>query len=127
MFQPPRRSPPTSAMARMTLITLIIINDESGGLSPKAPYVCDQLIDLRLGEFLFESRHFVAAIADRIEKTLVGHFILPLAAREVARMRKLAFESLTATILAVTRSALRLKSRLGIAGNYSCAVDPGLR
>jgi len=111
----------------MTWIILIIINEDFGGLSLEPPYIRDQLIDLRLGEFLFESRHSVAAIADRIEETLVGHFILPLAAREVARMRKLAFESLTATILAVTRGALRLKSRLGIAGNYSCAVDPGLR
>src|SRR5947199_7693639 len=127
MFQPDRNSPPTSPMARMTWIILIIINEDFGGLSLEPPYIRDQLIDLRLGEFLFESRHSVAAIADRIEETLVGHFILPLAAPEVARMRKLSCESLTAGILGVPRVALRLKSPRGIACNDSAAVDPGLR
>jgi len=56
------------------------------GLSPKTPHVRDQLIDLRLGEFLFESRHFVAAIADRIEKALVGHIILPDSVGKIARV-----------------------------------------
>jgi len=73
-------------MARMTLIILITINEDSCGLSPKPPHIRDQLIDLRFGEFLFESRHFVAAIANRIKKALVAHVILPLAASEVPRM-----------------------------------------
>src|SRR5207244_5441069 len=68
MFQPGRNIPPTSPMARMTLIILITINEDSCGLSPKPPHIRDQLIDLRFGEFLFESRHFVAAIANRIDR-----------------------------------------------------------
>src|SRR2546430_4269464 len=50
------------------------------------PHVRNQLIDLRLGEFLLKSRHFVAAIADRIEKALVGNIILPGSVGKIARV-----------------------------------------
>src|SRR6266496_1113396 len=122
MFQPARSSPPTSPMARMTLMILITIDEGPCGLFPKMPHVCNQLIDLRLGEFLLKGRHLVPAVVDRIEKPFVSYIILPLPICHVARMRKLAFESLTATILTVTRSALRIESRLGIAGNYNTRV-----
>src|SRR2546430_2557034 len=122
MFQPDRNSPPISPMARMTWIILITINEDSGGLSLEPPYIRDQLIDLRLGEFLFESRHFVATIADRIEKTLVGHFILPDSVGKIARVDMFRVQGFRATILAVARAALRIESRLGVAGNSNTRV-----
>ena len=92
------------------------------GLSPKTPHVRDQLIDLRLGEFLFESRHFVAAIADRIEKTLVGHFILPGSVGKIARVDMFRVQGFRATIFAVARAALRIERRFGVAWNFNARV-----
>src|SRR2546430_15814624 len=122
MFQPDRNSPPISPMARMTWIILITINEDSGGLSLEPPYIRDQLIDLRLGEFLFESRHFVAAVADRIEKTLVGHFILPGSVGKIARMDMFRVQGFRATIFAVARAALRIERLLGVAWNFNPRV-----
>jgi hypothetical protein len=103
----------------MTLIILININEDSGGLSLEPPYIRDQLIDLRLGEFLFESRHLVAAVADRIEKALVGHFILPGSVGKIARVDMFRVQGFRATILAVARAALLIERRLGIAWNFN--------
>jgi len=89
------------------------------------PHVRDQLFDLRFGEFLFESRHFVAAIADRIEKALVGHLILPGSVGKIARVDMFRVQGFRTTILAVARAALRIESRLGIAGNSGQAVGSG--
>src|SRR2546421_6945683 len=128
MFQPDRNSPPTSPMARMTWIILITINEGSGGLSPEPPHICDQLVDLRLGEFLFESRHFTAAIGDRIEKTFVGHFILPGSVGKIARVDMFRVQGFRATILAVARATLRIERRLGVARNFNIrACSRGVR
>jgi len=98
---------------------LIIIKEDSAGLSPEPPHVRDQLIDLRFGEFLFESRHFVAAIADRIENALVGHFILPGSVGKIARVDMFRVQGFRATILAVARAALLIERRLGVAWNFN--------
>jgi len=104
------------------LIILITINEDSCGLSPKPPHIRDQLIDLRFGEFLFESRHFVAAIANRIKKALVAHVILPGSVGKIARVDMFRVQGFRATVFAMTRGALIVERRLGVAWNFNTLV-----